>query len=838
VANKVRPHALVHGRTVDNINVPLLVDDDGTLQTAGGGGGGSGPVTVADGADVVEGELADAKVLGDNAGTISAKLRGLNHIWNDVWDSVSHRLKVTPDLPALASTSTKQSDGTQKTQVVDGSGNVIGATANALDVNIKSGAGSGGTALADEAAFTQGTTQITPIGGLFKAAYTALTTGMAGVLRITAGGAAYANVDQVQGTNVDVNSGSKSAGTIRVVLATDQPALTNKLLVTPDSVALPANQSTNISQIAGTTADTNSGTKSAGTLRVVLATDQPALTNKLLVTPDSVALPANQSVNAAQLAGTTTDTNSGNKSAGTLRVVLATDQPALTNKLLTTPDLPTGASTAAKQPALGTAGSASVDVITIQGIASGTVVPVSVATIPSHAVTNAGVFAVQESGTQVQVDDAAFTPATSKIVMAGAEFDDASPDSVDEGDGGALRMSGRRELYVQLRDAAGNERGLNVSAAGSVGVTVASGGVASGAVASGAVASGAVASGAFASGALASGSIAAGAIAAGATSIAENEDVGSADGDRGVKVLFVRKATPANTSGNDGDYEFPQMSAGRVWTSSTIDAALPVGTNAIGKLAANSGVDIGDVDVTSVPTDPFGANADAASATGSLSAKLRGIATALGITALDLGSGTGGSRTLRWFMDTAQWIGGAGSVTSATQRTTLASDDPAVAVLGATTGTKVITDANGTIQQYLRGIVYQMITAGASFFTPVPTTSGGWSVFNATSGDGSTALTNTAQAIKASAGQLGGWYIYNPNSVAAYVPIYNVAAASVTVGTTNPLMVLTIPALSAANLELVMGIAFSNAGFSCAAATTAAGNTALTTALEANFWYK
>lgn len=42
-------------------------------------------------------------------------------------------------LPALAATSTKQSDGTQKTQIVDGSGNVIGATSNALDINIKSG---------------------------------------------------------------------------------------------------------------------------------------------------------------------------------------------------------------------------------------------------------------------------------------------------------------------------------------------------------------------------------------------------------------------------------------------------------------------------------------------------------------------------------------------------------------------------------------------------------------------------------------------------------------------------------------------------------------------------
>ncbi len=40
-------------------------------------------------------------------------------------------------------TSAKQSDGSQKTQVVDGSGNVIGSTSNALDVNIKSGASSG-----------------------------------------------------------------------------------------------------------------------------------------------------------------------------------------------------------------------------------------------------------------------------------------------------------------------------------------------------------------------------------------------------------------------------------------------------------------------------------------------------------------------------------------------------------------------------------------------------------------------------------------------------------------------------------------------------------------------
>lgn len=70
----------------------------------------------------------------------------------------------------------------------------------------------------------------------------------------------------------------------------------------------PANASTNLAQIVGTAVDVNSGNKSPGTLRVVLATDQPALTNKLLVTPDSVALPANQSVNVAQVGGTNTVT--------------------------------------------------------------------------------------------------------------------------------------------------------------------------------------------------------------------------------------------------------------------------------------------------------------------------------------------------------------------------------------------------------------------------------------------------------------------------------------------------------------------------------------------------
>jgi hypothetical protein len=155
---------------------------------------------------------------------------------------------------------------------------------------------------------------------------------VSGTVTTTPPANASTNVAQLAGTTTDTNSGTKSAGTLRVVLATDQPALTNKLLVTPDSVALPANQSVNVAQVAGTTTDTNSGTKSAGTIRVVLATDQPALTNKLLVTPDSVALPANQSVNTAQFGGTNVSTGAGAGGAGIPRVTISNDSSLAANQ--------------------------------------------------------------------------------------------------------------------------------------------------------------------------------------------------------------------------------------------------------------------------------------------------------------------------------------------------------------------------------------------------------------------------------------------------------------------------------------------------------------------------
>lgn len=47
------------------------------VRVVGGGGGGGGAVTVADGADVTQGAIADAAVITDTTGTLSGKLRGL-----------------------------------------------------------------------------------------------------------------------------------------------------------------------------------------------------------------------------------------------------------------------------------------------------------------------------------------------------------------------------------------------------------------------------------------------------------------------------------------------------------------------------------------------------------------------------------------------------------------------------------------------------------------------------------------------------------------------------------------------------------------------------------------
>ncbi|MGH8532364.1 MAG: hypothetical protein ACREV1_06420 [Gammaproteobacteria bacterium] len=76
----------------------------------------------------------------------------------------------------------------------------------------------------------------------------------------------------------------------------------------------------------------------------------------------------------------------------------------------------------------------------------------------SLTVDNAGVFATQVDGAAltalqlidnpVVVDDAAFTPATTSVSMAGFFADETATDSVNEGDGGAARMTLDRKQII------------------------------------------------------------------------------------------------------------------------------------------------------------------------------------------------------------------------------------------------------------------------------------------------------------------------------------------------------------------------------------------------------
>lgn len=168
----------------------------------------------------------------------------------------------------------------------------------------------------------------------------ALETG--GNLATLAGGVAASiyqeNLKQVNGVTTLAGAGATGTGSQRETVAQDTTTIAGsapgtagsasanvitvqgiasmvKLLVTPD-----ANSAVNLAQLAGTTTDTNSGSKSAGTLRVVLATDQPQLTNKLLVTPD-----ANSAINLSQVNGVTVLTGTGATGTGAQRVTLSVD---------------------------------------------------------------------------------------------------------------------------------------------------------------------------------------------------------------------------------------------------------------------------------------------------------------------------------------------------------------------------------------------------------------------------------------------------------------------------------------------------------------------------------
>lgn len=162
----------------------------------------------------------------------------------------------------------------------------------------------------------------------------------------------------------------------------------------------------------------------------------------------------------------------------------------------------------------------------------------------------------------------------------------------------------------------------------------------------------------------------AGAIAAAIVAVLNSAPAGS-------EYALVTRNIPSGTQDtNPTDRALRDM--GKVDVAA-FDASLPAGTN-----------NIGDVDVLTVPTDPFGANADAASATGSISAKLRFLAATglAGMTSLPAGTNNIGDVDVLW-PDELDYDTGAGTDNRAVVGLVVPASGGAVPVGHATTPLRV-----------------------------------------------------------------------------------------------------------------------------------------------------
>jgi len=306
---------------------PLTQDQTGTLCTSPGGGGG-GAVTVADGADVGEGATTAAAATAGSTGSVNAKLRLVTTQLNTINTTLGTPLQAggnvvvtgTVPLPTLAATSTKQSDGSQKTQIVDGSGNVIASTSNNLNVQCANCSGSGASAV-DEASFTAGTSVMAPVGVFYQTTATSnpLTTGQQGMIQGTANRAAFVNLRTGAGVETGIAAAPlqvslANTGTNATAVKVDGSAVTQP--ISASSLPLP----TGAMGSTGGTVGIVAGSALMGKVGIDQTT--PGTTNL-------VALAANQSVNVAQMNGVTTTMGNGVAGTGVQRVAIASDNSAI-----------------------------------------------------------------------------------------------------------------------------------------------------------------------------------------------------------------------------------------------------------------------------------------------------------------------------------------------------------------------------------------------------------------------------------------------------------------------------------------------------------------------------
>lgn len=644
-----------------------------------------------------------------------------------------------------------------------------------LNVTIVAGAGSGGTALVDDAAFTVGTTSVTPVAGTYRSTRDSVDDNDAGALAMTAKRGLYTTIETPAGDSamdeandaLRVNIVAGSSGTQYTEGDTDASITGTAMLwedagdtlravsaakplpvsVTGGGDATAANQTTIIGHLDGVEG-----------LLTTIAGDTTDIETAVELLDDTVA-----TVSATKLlrvgifdaadtqitsfgGGTqyTEDAAAAANPVGTVLIGVRAD--ALAG--VTTTD---GDNVAARMTDKGEQYVKHVDAIPVTdngGVLTvdGTVTVTGVSTLAeqqsqtTHLATIAGDTTSIQTAVELLDDTVAtlgtttYTEATTKGLIMGAVRRDAdstlanttneiTPLQVDQNgylkveifDGGGTHTVDApvgTPVFVRLSDGSAAIATLPVSLASVPTHAVT---VASGGIASGAVASGAVASGAFASG-----SIAAGAIAAGATSIATTEDSASAAADHLVKIAAVRLDTPvanANLS-NDGDYtQLLVNNFGKLWVAGSV---LEDTAHVAGEAIMQNGVRRIDTAATSAGTSGDWATMDASA-------------------------------------------------------------------------------------------------EGALWSTLTPTTTSGCTIFR------SIDLDESEEEIKATAGNVYGYYFYNAAASIRYLKFYNLTAANTTVGTSTPVLTIPVPATTAGHVTFPYAVGFSTA-ISAAVTTGLADN--------------
>lgn len=353
---------------------------------------------------------------------------------------IAGTVTATIDTTGLA-TSAKQSDGSQKTQLVDGSGNVVGSTSNALDVNVKSGAvtanaGTGTFVVAGNKTNNNAVPGATNIGALVGVAnavaptYTEgdqilLSTDLTGTLRVnaTVSGGSGTSAGDNSAFTANSTSGTPAMGFYHSTIDTVTDGHTATVGLTSKRAMF-----TNLQNAAG--AETG---VAATPLQVSLA-NTGANVNKLLVTPD--ALPANQSVNISQINGVAPLMGNGITGTGSQRVTIASDNTAFAvNATLS----------AETTKAIGV-------VRTSDG--SGNLLTSTANALDINV--KSGSLAVQS--TPAIVDEAVFVDATSTFMPIGGVYTDTTG-ILTNNKQGIARQTAWRAIHTNLRDSSGYELG-------------------------------------------------------------------------------------------------------------------------------------------------------------------------------------------------------------------------------------------------------------------------------------------------------------------------------------------------------------------------------------------